>query len=59
MDIKMIVRGENAEAEYSGSPKAWDSKGHSMKGYDKCWFSNFPVEYWTKNGFTEEELALC
>jgi N-acetyl sugar amidotransferase len=58
MGIKLIFRGENAEAEYGGSPEAWDSKGHSMKDYDKYWFSNFPVDYWEKNGFTKGELAL-
>jgi N-acetyl sugar amidotransferase len=56
--IKLIFSGENAEAEYGGSPEAWDSKGHSMEDYDKYWFSKMPIEYWLEHGFTLEDLSL-
>ena len=56
--IKLVFSGENAEAEYGGDPKAWNSKGHTMDDYDQYWFSSFPVEYWLEHGFTEEDLAL-
>lgn len=55
--IKLIFSGENAEAEYGGSPEAWDSKGHGVEDYDKYWFSNFPVEYWLERGFTRADLT--
>ena len=56
--IKLIFSGENAEAEYGGSPQAWNSRGHSMDDYDSYWFSNFPVDYWLEKGYTREELSL-
>lgn len=57
-NIKLIFSGENGEAEYGGSPEAWNNKGFSMDDYDKWWFSNFPIEYWLERGYTREELAL-
>ena len=58
MGIKLVFSGENAEAEYGGSPDAWNSRGHDMEDYDKYWFSKFPVEYWLEHGFTRDEMQL-
>jgi N-acetyl sugar amidotransferase len=58
LGIKLVFSGENAEAEYGGSPEAWDSKGHTVEDYDKYWFSNFPVDHWLEHGFTRADLAM-
>ena len=56
--IKLIFRGENAEAEYGGSPDSWDKKYLPMKEFKKIWFSNYTLDFWLDKGFTKEELSF-
>ena len=54
--IKLIFRGENAEAEYGGSPESWNKKFLPMEEFKKVWFSNYALDFWLDKGFTKEEL---
>ncbi len=56
--IKLIFRGENAEAEYGGSPDSWNKKYLPMKEFKKIWFSNYTLDFWLDKGFTKEELSF-
>ena len=54
--IKLIFRGENAEAEYGGSPESWDKKLLTMKEFKKIYFSNYSLDFWLNKGFTRKEM---
>jgi len=56
--IKIIFRGENAEAEYGGLREQWDKKSISYKEFKKIYFSNYPLDFWIKKGFSKKELGL-
>ena len=56
--IKLIFRGENAEAEYGGSPESWNKKYLPMEEFKKVWFSNYTLDFWLDKGFTKEELSF-
>ena len=54
--IKLIFRGENAEAEYGGSPESWYKKLLTMKEFKKIYFSNYSLDFWLNKGFTRKEM---
>ena len=56
--IKLIFRGENAEAEYGGSPDSWNKKFLPMEEFKKVWFSNYALDFWLDKGFTKKELSF-
>jgi N-acetyl sugar amidotransferase len=56
--IKLIFRGENAEAEYGGLREQWDKDSISVDEFNKIYFSNNPLNYWLKKGFTKKDLGL-
>tara|TARA_B100001057_G_scaffold498818_1_gene607222 strand:+ start:1529 stop:2677 length:1149 start_codon:yes stop_codon:yes gene_type:complete len=56
--IQLIFRGENAEAEYGGSPESWSKKFLPMNEFKKIYFSNYTLDFWLKKGFTKEELSF-
>ena len=56
--IKLIFGGENAEAEYGGSPNAWDKKSHNYQDLENYYYSKIPMKYWFDKGFTKEELLF-
>lgn len=56
--INLIFRGENAEAEYGGSPESWDKKYLTMEEFKKVYFSNYTLDFWLDKGFTKEELSF-
>ena len=41
--IKLIFRGENAEAEYGGLREQWDKDSISVDEFNKIYFSNNPA----------------
>ncbi len=56
--IKLIFSGENAEAEYGGSPEAWDKKRYDLKDLERYYFSKTPLQFWYDRGYTKEELLF-
>ena len=56
--ISLVFRGENAEAEYGGSPESWNKKFLPIEEFEKVWFSNYSLNFWLKKGFTKKELSL-
>jgi N-acetyl sugar amidotransferase len=56
--IKLIFRGENAEAEYGGSPESWNKKFLPMEEFKKVWISNYVLDFWLDKGFTKKELSF-
>jgi len=57
-NITLIVDGENGEAEYGGDVEAQNLKGFDLDDSEEYWFSNFPVEYWSKFGVQKTELHM-
>lgn len=56
--IRLVMDGENGDAEYGGDPTTESKKGFSSEDAEKYWLSNFPVEHWRYHGFSDEELNL-
>jgi len=56
--IRLIFRGENAEAEYGGLPEQWNKKSLNMDEFKKIYFSNYSLDFWLKKGFTKKELSF-
>ena len=56
--IELIFRGENAEAEYGGSPKSWNKKYLSIDEFKKIYFSNYELDFWLKKGFERKDLSF-
>ena len=56
--IRLIFRGENAEAEYGGSRESWDKKLLTFEEFKNVYFSNYDLDFWLKKGFTKKDLAF-
>ena len=56
--IKLVFRGENAEAEYGGLPEQWNKKSVTMQDMKKVYFSNYDVSFWEKKGISKKELSF-
>ena len=56
--IKLIFRGENAEAEYGGLPEQWNKKSLTAGEFKKIYFSEYELDFWLKKGFTKKELSF-
>ena len=56
--IELIFRGENAEAEYGGSPESWNKKYLSIDEFKKTYFSNYELDFWLKKGFSKKDLSF-
>tara|TARA_Y100000389_G_C17400688_1_gene485151 strand:- start:122 stop:1282 length:1161 start_codon:yes stop_codon:yes gene_type:complete len=56
--IKLVFRGENAQAEYGGLRKQWDKKSLSLKEFNEVYFSKYDVDFWLSKGFTKKDLAF-
>ena len=54
--IKLVFRGENAEAEYGGLRKQWDKKSLSLKEFNEVYFSKYDVDFWLSKVFTKKDL---
>ena len=52
--IRLIFRGENAEAEYGGSRESWDKKLLTFEEFKNVYFSNYDLDFWLKKGFTKK-----
>lgn len=57
-NIKLIFRGENAEAEYGGSPESWNRKFLTLNDFNKIYFSNYDLDFWLKRGFSRKDLSF-
>jgi len=55
-DVKLIMDGENAEAEYGGDLNQEEEKGLDLEGMLKYFWSNRGVEDMKEHGFTNKEL---
>ena len=47
--IKLIFRGENAEAEYGGSKNSWDKNYLPIEDFKKIWFSVLILWFWVQS----------
>ena len=56
--IKLVFRGENAEAEYGGLREQWDKKSISVEAFKKIYFSHYPLDFWLKKGFSKKQLGF-
>ena len=56
--IRLIFRGENAEAEYGGNKDSWDKKYLSLEDFKKVYFSNYSLDFWLNKGFSKNDLSF-
>jgi N-acetyl sugar amidotransferase len=55
--IPLVFYGENGEVEYGGDAKNEESaRRNTSDDILRHYFSSYPVEYWKRCGFTDEEL---
>lgn len=55
-NVKLVMDGENAEAEYGGDPKQEDTKGLNLEEMLKYFWSNLGVEELLDYGFSKKDL---
>jgi len=55
-NVKLIMDGENAEAEYGGDPNQEDAKGLNLDDMLKYFWSNLGVEELLDYGFSKKDL---
>lgn len=54
--IPLIMYGENGEVEYGGDMKNADQPTRDITDHEKHYFSNYPLEVWTKYGLKKSDL---
>ena len=55
-NIKLIMYGENQEAEYGGDISKAFKPTRDVKDFDKYYFSEKNVEFWKSSGLSNKDL---